>query len=141
MQKKAGADIAWLEELIEDVKKWNINFDIAVAQPQVMKNLWKIARDLWTKGLMPNPKAGTVSSDIVKTIKEIKKGKMEYKTDKNGIIHSIVGKVSFGKDKIQENLESLTDIIKEARPVAIKWIYINSVSISTTMWPWIKVSV
>ncbi len=137
--KDAGAEMAGLEELIDEVKKGNINFDIAVAQPQVMKNLGKIARDLGTKGLMPNPKAGTVSADIVKTITEIKKGKMEYKTDKNGLIHSIIGKVSFGKDKIKENLEALTDVIKEAKPNAIKGIYINSISISTTMGPGIKI--
>ncbi|PCI24911.1 50S ribosomal protein L1 [Candidatus Peregrinibacteria bacterium] len=137
--KKAGADLVGLETLIASIEKGKIDFDVAVAQPQVMKSLGKIARTLGTKGLMPNPKAGTVTPDIGKAIEEIKKGKVEYKTDKTGIIHSVLGKVSFGKAKLLENIKLLLELIVQARPVAVKGTYIISVSLSTTMGPGIAV--
>ena len=135
----AGADLAGLDDLIQDVKKGKINFDIAIAQPQVMKNLGQIAKNLGTKGLMPNPKAGTVTPDIVKTITEIKKGKVEYKTDKTGIIHCTIGKVSFGKDKVYENAKALMTEIIAAKPAVVKSSYIKSITLASTMGPGIKV--
>lgn len=136
---KAWADIAWVDELVEAVSKWEINFDIAVATPDVMKSLWKIARTLWQKGLMPNPKAWTVSQDFEKAIWELKKWRVEFKTDKMWIIHVAAWKVSFWWDKVFENLKSLLSAIIDKKPAAIKTSYIKSVSISTSMWPWILV--
>lgn len=137
--KDAGADLVGLENLITEVSKGNIDFDIAVADPAVMKNLGKIAKNLGTKGLMPSPKSGTVTPDIAKAIAEIKKGKVEYKTDKNGIIHCMIGKVSFGASKIEENAKMIIDAVVAAKPSAVKGTYIQSTSLSSTMGPGIRV--
>jgi large subunit ribosomal protein L1 len=139
--KKAGADKAGKEDLIKDVEDGKIDFDIAVADPKVMKDLAKVAKILGQRGLMPNPKAGTVSGDIVKTIEELKKGRIECKMDKQGIIHATFGKVSFGAAKLTENLEVLLNAIKEAQPIGIKGDYIASVTIVPTMGPGIRVAV
>ncbi len=138
--RKAGASVAGLENIIEDIKKGKIEFDIAVAKPEVMKNIAKVAKILGQKGLMPNPKSGTVTNDIEKTIKEIKLGKVEFKTDKSGIIHCIFGKISFDKDKLIDNLKDLIKAIIDAKPSGIKGVFINSISISTTMSPGIYLS-
>ena len=138
--KKAGADIAGITELIADVEQEKINFDIAVATPDVMKNLGKVAKILGQRGLMPNPKAGTVTPDFAKAIDELKKGRIECKMDKQGIIHAVFGKVSFGADKLKENLEVILSEIKEAQPVGIKGEYIQTISISPSMGPGIKVA-
>jgi large subunit ribosomal protein L1 len=137
--KKAGAELAGLDDLIEAVSKGEINFDIAIAEPQVMKELGKIAKTLGTKGLMPNPKTGTVTTDIVKTIEEIKKGKVEYRTDKQGIIHCMVGKVSFGAEKLYENAKTVLDVIIASKPDSVKGTYMISLSVASTMGPGIKV--
>jgi large subunit ribosomal protein L1 len=136
--KKAGADRAGSEELIKEVESGKIDFSVAVAVPEVMKNLGKIAKTLGQKGLMPNPKAGTVTQDIKKTIAELKKGRIECKMDKQGIIHVPFGKVSFGSSKLAENLKMLLDAIKEAKPSGIKGAYIVSVTVCPTMGPGIK---
>ncbi len=137
--KKAGADIAGISTLLPDVEQEKINFDIAVASPDVMKDLGKIAKILGQRGLMPNPKAGTVTKDIAKTIDELKKGRIECKMDKQGIIHATFGKVSFGGKKLEENLETILAAIKDAKPAGIKGEYIKSVSISPSMGPSVKV--
>ncbi|MDP7477157.1 MAG: 50S ribosomal protein L1 [Candidatus Peribacteraceae bacterium] len=137
---KAGADIAGLSTIIPDVEKEKINFDIAVATPDVMKELGKVAKVLGQRGLMPNPKAGTVTPDIAKAIKELKKGRIECKMDKQGIIHATFGKISFGADKLKENLETILQAIKEAQPAGIKGVYIQSISVSPTMGPGVKVA-
>lgn len=137
--KAAGADLAGLEDLIEKVKKGEMDFDIAIAQPQTMKDLGQIARVLGPKGLMPSPKAGTVTTDIAKTIKEIKAGQVEYRTDKTGIIHCMIGKVSFGDSKVIENARALTDAVLAAKPAAVKSAYIKSVTFTTSMGPGVKV--
>ncbi len=137
--KKAGAVIAGNDDLVKAIEKGEINFDIAVAVPAMMKNLGKIAKTLGQKGLMPNPKAGTVSDNITKTIEALKKGRIECKMDKFGIIHVPFGKISFGGKKLAENLEALIAGIVEARPTGIKNSYILSVTIAPTMGPGVKV--
>ena len=137
--KKAGADIAGITELLALVEQEKIDFDIAVASPDVMKNLGKVAKILGQRGLMPNPKAGTVTPDIAKAIDELKKGRIECKMDKQGIIHTVFGKVSFGGQKLKENLEVILSEIKEAQPAGIKGEYIQTISISPSMGPSIKV--
>jgi len=137
--KKAGADLAGKEELIKEVESGKLDFDIAIASPTVMKDLGKIAKTLGQKGLMPNPKAGTVTKDIKGTIAELKKGRIECKMDKQAIIHTIFGKVSFGGKKLAENLETLLTAVKEAQPVGIKGIYIKSITIAPSMGPGIKI--
>lgn len=137
--KKAGADLAGKEEIIAQIEKGIIEFDVAVAAPEVMKELGKIAKILGQKGLMPNPKSGTVTTNVAKTIAELKKGRIECKMDKQGIIHATFGKLSFGAEKLKENLEALLHAVKEAQPSGIKGEYIASVTIAPTMGPGIKI--
>ncbi len=137
----AGASVAGGQELIEDIEKGDValDFDVCVATPSMMRHLGKIARVLWPKGLMPNPKAGTVSNDLVAAVKEIAAGKFEFKTDKQGNIHSIFGKLSFGKDKLEENLKYFLKTINEVKPTGSKWKYINTIFVCNAMWPSIKI--
>lgn len=137
--KKAGADIAGNEDLVKAIEGGDIDFDVAVAVPAMMKNLGKIAKTLGQKGLMPNPKAGTVTENITRAISELKKGRIECKMDKTGIIHVPFGKVSFGGEKLAENLEALMAALQEARPMGIRGTYIISVTIAPTMGPGVKV--
>ncbi len=137
--KKAGAEIAGNEDLVKEIESGTINFDVAVAVPQMMKGLGKIAKTLGQRGLMPNPKAGTVTENISKTIEALKKGRIEVKMDKFGIIHTVFGKISFGPEKLKENLEALIQAVKEAQPSGIKGVYIHSVTITPTMGPGVKV--
>ncbi|MBD3270078.1 50S ribosomal protein L1 [Candidatus Peregrinibacteria bacterium] len=139
--KEAGAVKAGLDELIEEISKGWLEFDIAVATPDVMKNLGKIAKTLGTKGLMPNPKAGTVTPDIAKTVEELKKGRIEFRTDKLGQIHNIFGKVSFDEAKLKENLLSLIKAVVDAKPAASKGTYVKSISVATSMGPGINLDV
>ena len=138
--KKAGADIAGNDDLVKDIEGGKIDFDVAVAVPAMMKNLGKIAKTLGQKGLMPNPKAGTVTDNIGKTIEALKKGRIECKMDKFGIIHVPFGKISFGAKKLQENLEALMAGLEEARPAGIKSTYIMTVTLTPTMGPGVKVA-
>ncbi len=137
---KAGATIAGGEELIDNIVKGNqgLDFDVCVATPSMMRHLWKIARVLGPKGLMPNPKAGTVSPNIEEAIKEIANGKFEFKNDKEGNVHSIFGKLSFGKDKLTENLNYFLNLINEIKPSGCKGEYIKAAYICNAMWPSIK---
>ena len=137
--KKAGADIAGNDELVKMIEAGDINFDVAIAVPAMMKNLGKVAKTLGQKGLMPNPKAGTVTDNISKTIEALKKGRIECKMDKFGIIHVPFGKVSFGGKKLAENLQALMAGLDEARPSGIKNSYILSLTIAPTMGPGVKV--
>lgn len=137
--KKAGAVLAGNDDLVKSIEGGTIDFDIAVAVPQVMKSLGKIAKTLGQKGLMPNPKAGTVTDNVAKTIQELLKGRIECKMDKLGIIHVPFGKVSFGGQKLKENLEALLAALEEARPAGIKGTYILSLTIAPTMGPGVKV--
>jgi large subunit ribosomal protein L1 len=135
----AGADVVGSDDLIENISKGNLNFDILVATPDVMKDLSKVAKILGPKGLMPNPKSGTVTFDIGATLKELKKGRVEYKNDSFGIIHVPVGKASFDKEKLFDNIKVLVDAVLKTKPSSAKGQYIKSISISSTMGPGIYV--
>ncbi len=137
--ENAGADKVGFEDLIEEISKGTLDFDILVATPDVMKDLSKVAKILGPKGLMPNPKSGTVTFEIGTAVKELKKGRVEYKNDSFGIIHVPVGKVSFDKEKLVDNIKTLVEAVAKAKPSSSKGQYMKSVSISSTMGPGIFV--
>lgn len=139
--KKAGAIEAGEEDLIEKIGKGWLDFDVAVATPDMMKKLGKIAKTLGQKGLMPNPKAGTVVEDIAKAIAEIQKGKVEFRNDSYGILHNIIGKVSFDEAKLIENLKAYLRAVLDMKPKTIKGNYIKSLALTTSMGPSIRVDV
>lgn len=133
---KAGADFVGAEELIPKIEKENwFEYDVIVATPDMMGVVGRLGKVLGPKGLMPNPKSGTVTMDVTKAIQEIKSGKVEYRLDKSNIVHLGFGKVSFGADKLLENYETVMNAIIKAKPAAAKGQYIRSVAISTTMGP------
>lgn len=136
---KAGADIVGDEEFLKQLDKEELNFNTLVATPQYMPRLGKYARLLGPRGLMPNPKAGTVATDISKAVSEAKAGKVEYRVDKQAIVHLSVGKVSFGTAKLTENAKTFLDSLQSQKPSSIKAAYVKSITISTTMGPGIKV--
>ena len=137
----AGADYVGAEEYIEKMQKENwFDFDVLVTTPDMMGLVGRLGKVLGPKGLMPNPKSGTVTMDIAKTLHDIKAGKVEYRLDKQSIIHVIFGKKSFGKDKLLENATAVMDAIIRAKPAAAKGTYLKSVAIATTMGPGIKVA-
>lgn len=138
--KAEGADFVGAEEMVDKIMKENwLGFDACVTTPDMMGLVGRIARILGPRGLMPNPKSGTVTPDVAKAIKDIKAGKVEYRLDKFGIIHCVIGKKSFGIDKLHENLETLMDAIIKAKPQAAKGVYIRSVALASSMGPGIKV--
>ena len=137
----AGADFVGAEEYIEKMQKENwFGFDVLVTTPDMMGLVGRLGKVLGPKGLMPNPKSGTVTMDIAKTLHDIKAGKVEYRLDKQSIIHVIFGKKSFGKDKLLENATAVMDAIIKAKPAAAKGTYLKSVAVATTMGPGIKVA-
>jgi len=139
--EKAGADYVGAEELISKIQNENwFEFDVVVATPDMMGLIGRIGRVLGPKGLMPNPKAGTVTMDVKKAVEDIKAGKIEYRLDKNNIIHVPIGKVSFGSDKLGENFDTLIGAIIKAKPSAAKGQYLRSVTIATTMGPGVKIN-
>ena len=134
--EKAGADFVGAEELIPKIEKENwFDYDVIVATPDMMGVVGRLGKVLGPKGLMPNPKSGTVTMDVTKAIKDIKSGKVEYRLDKTNIIHLGFGKVSFGTEKLLENYETVMEAIIKAKPAAAKGQYIKSVAVSTTMGP------
>ncbi len=137
--KKAGADISDADKLFADLEKENIEFDVLISTPQMMAKLGKFARMLGPRGLMPNPKSGTVTANVVSAIEEAKAGKVEYRVDQAGIIHMPIGKVSFGPDKLLKNSEAVMASVRAAKPGSIKGIYIKAIHITTTMGPSIMV--
>ena len=137
--KAAGADIAEDEEFLKKLEKGEINFDVLISTPQYMPKLGKFARLLGPKGLMPNPKAGTVTMDVEKAVKEAKAGKVEYRVDKQSIVHIGIGKISFGPEKIEENANAFFDSLKGQKPASLKGTYVKSVYITTTMGPSIEI--
>lgn len=136
--KKAGANIVGDETFLKQLEKGDLNFDILIATPSYMPKLGKFARVLGPRGLMPNPKAGTVAADVVKAVSEAKAGKVEYRVDKQAIVHLSVGKVSFGAEKLAENAKSFFDSLAAQKPSSIKGAYVKSVAITTTQGPSIK---
>ena len=136
--KEAGADIAEDEEFLKQLEKGIINFDVLIATPAYMPKLGKYARLLGPKGLMPNPKAGTVTMDVAKAVTESKAGKVEYRVDKQSIVHIGLGKVSFGTDKLLENANAFFESLKAQKPSSLKGTYVKSVFITTTMGPSIE---
>ena len=137
--KATGADVAQDEEFLKRLEKGVIDFDVLISTPQYMPKLGKYARLLGPKGLMPNPKAGTVTMDVEKAVKEAKAGKVEYRVDKQSIVHIGVGKVSFGADKLLANAEAFFDSLKAQKPSSLKGSYVKSVFITTTMGPSIQI--
>ena len=139
--KAAGAASAGLEDLITEFSKGKINYDVIVATPDVMKHLGKIAKILGQKGIMPNPKSGTITNDIEKTIKELMQGRIEFRNDKEGNVHTIFGKVSFKEDELKNNLKTILKEIRDAKPSGVKSGYIKSITITTTMGPGMRLDV
>ena len=137
----AGADYVGAEEYMEKIQKENwFDFDVMITTPDMMGLVGRMGRVLGPKGLMPNPKSGTVTMDVAKAISDVKAGKVEYRVDKQAICHVIFGKKSFGKDKLLENVTTIMDAIIKAKPAAAKGTYLKSVAIATTMGPGIKVN-
>lgn len=137
----AGADFVGAEEMIQRIQKDNwFDFDVMITTPDMMGVVGRIGRILGPKGLMPNPKSGTVTMDVAKAVKEVKAGKVEYRLDKTAIIHCPIGKKSFGAEKLTENFTALMDAIVKAKPATAKGLYIKSVAITSTMGPGVKVN-
>ena len=140
--QEAGADFVGAEELIPRIQNENwFEYDVVVATPDMMGVVGRLGKILGPKGLMPNPKAGTVTMDVAKAVKEIKAGKIEYRLDKANIVHVPVGKVSFDTEKLEENFKALMDAILKARPAALKGTYIKSLTVASTMGPGVKINV
>ena len=137
--KKAGADVVGAEDLIDAVAAGNINFDRVIATPDMMPKMSKIARVLGPKGLMPNPKLGTVTNNVAEAVATAKAGQIEYRAEKKGIIHAGIGKMSFATDKLVENAVALIDQLKKVKPAAAKGQYILGISVATTQGPGLKV--
>lgn len=139
--KKAGADVIGADDFLQQLEKELINFDILIATPATMPKLGKYARLLGPKGLMPNPKSGTVTTDVEKAVAQAKAGRVEYRVDGAGIVHLGVGKVSFGNDKLIENIQAVFSSIKNAKPASIKGNYVKAIHLSTSMGPSISVAI
>ncbi len=135
----AGADFAGSDEYFEKINSGWTDIDIIVATPDMMPSLGKLGKVLGPKKLMPNPKSGTVTKDVAKAVKEMKGGKIEFRVDKYGIIHSGIGKMSFTKDQIHSNLDTLMKAVLKARPSSLKGVYVNKITLSSTMGPGIKI--
>ena len=139
--QEAGADFVGAEELVMKIQKENwFDFDTVITTPDMMGVVGRIGKLLGPKGLMPNPKSGTVTPDVAKAVKDVKAGKVEYRLDKTAVIHCVIGKKSFGKEKLLENFNALLDAIVKAKPAAAKGTYIKSISLASTMGPGVKVS-
>ncbi len=138
--QKAGADFVGAEEIVAKISGGWLDFDVCITTPDMMGVVGRIARILGPKGLMPNPKSGTVTTDVAKAIKDVKAGKVEYRLDKTNNVHVIIGKKSFGKDKLVENFTTIMDAIVKAKPAAAKGQYIKSVTLASTMGPGVRVT-
>ena len=140
--KEAGADIVGMDDLADQVKKGELNFDVVIASPDAMRVVGQLGQILGPRGLMPNPKVGTVTPDIATAVKNAKSGQVRYRTDKGGIVHCTIGKVDFDAESIQQNLEALLADLNKAKPSAAKGVYLQKIILSTTMGPglWIDLS-
>jgi len=137
--KEAGADFAGSDEFLEKIKSGWTDVDVIIATPEMMPELGKHGRVLGPRGLMPNPKTGTVTNDVEKAVKEVKSGKIEFKVEKNGIVHAGVAKMSFEEDKIAQNISTFINAINKAKPSGVKGVYIKKVTISSSMGPGVKI--
>lgn len=137
--KAAGADYVGLDEYIEKIKQGWTDIDVIITQPAIMGKIGALGRVLGPRGLMPNPKSGTVTNDVAKAVEEVKKGKIDFKVDKNGIVHSSIGKISFNPEQIKENAREFVNTLIKLKPAAAKGTYIKSIYLSSTMSPGIKV--
>lgn len=138
--KEAGADLVGMEDLAEQVKKGEMNFDVVVASPDAMRVVGQLGQILGPRGLMPNPKTGTVTPDVATAVKNAKSGQVTFRNDKNGIIHTTIGKVDFEADNVKENIEALLVALKKGKPSSAKGVYVKRISISTTMGAGIRVA-
>lgn len=138
--KAAGADVVGGKEILEEIKKGWLDFEVMVATPDMMAELGKLGRILGPKGLMPNPKTGTVTMDVTKAVNEVKAGKVTYRTDKQGNVHVTIGKTSFESEKLVENYKAIYDVLAKAKPAAAKGVYMKNIAVSSTMGPSVKVS-
>lgn len=130
--REAGADVVGMDDLAEQVKKGEMNFDVVIASPDAMRVVGQLGQVLGPRGLMPNPKVGTVTPNVAEAVKNAKSGQVRYRNDKNGIIHTTIGKVNFDDNQIKENLEALLAALTKARPASAKGVFIKKVSLSTT---------
>jgi large subunit ribosomal protein L1 len=137
--RDAGADVVGAEDLVEQVQGGFLEFDVVVASPDMMALVGRLGRVLGPRGLMPNPKTGTVTPDVAKAVSDAKGGKIQYRTERGGIIHAPIGKVSFDPEDIERNLRTVVDALNRAKPATAKGVYMQSVTISTTMGPGIRV--
>ena len=137
---KAGADYVGAEEIVAKIQGGWLDFDVCITTPDMMGVVGRVARVLGPKGLMPNPKSGTVTMDVKKAITDAKAGKVEYRLDKNNIVHVVIGKVSFGKEKLIENYNTVLEAIVKAKPAAAKGQYLKSITIASTMGPGVKLT-
>jgi len=137
--KEAGADFVGSDEYLEKIKSGWTDVDVIIATPEMMPELGKHGRVLGPRGLMPNPKTGTVTNDVEKAVKEVKSGKIEFKVEKNGIVHAGVAKMSFDEDKIAQNISTFISAINKAKPSGVKGVYIKKVTISSSMGPGVKI--
>lgn len=142
LAREAGADFVGDTDMLEKIEKENwLDFDVMIATPDMMPLLGKLGKVLGPKGLMPNPKTGTVTTDVKKAVNDVKKGRVEYKTDSYGNVHTLVGKVSFTEDQLKENIKAFMNIIIKSKPSVVKGVYVKNISLSTTMGPGIKLDV
>jgi large subunit ribosomal protein L1 len=139
--KDAGADFVGLDEFIEKIEKGWTDIDVIITMPAVMAKVGRLGKVLGPRGLMPNPKSGTVTTDVAKAVTEVKAGKIDFKVDKTGIIHTSIGKVSFTPEKLAENLQELVQVISKLKPSSSKGTYFKSINISSTMSPGIKLDI
>ncbi len=137
--KAAGADYVGLDEYINKIKSGWTDVDVIITQPQIMGKIGALGRVLGPRGLMPNPKSGTVTPDVAKAVEEVKKGKIDFKVDKNGIVHSSIGKVSFTADQIRDNAREFVNTLIKLKPATAKGTYLKSIYLSTTMSPGVKI--
>src|SRR5438128_207086 len=133
--QEAGADIVGGDDLVDKIQAGFMDFDAVVATPDMMRGVGKLGKVLGPRGLMPNPKTGTVTMDVAKAVKEVKAGKVEFRVDKTGIIHAPIGKIEFSKDQLSENAQTLIDSVMEARPAAVKGRYVKRITVASTMSP------
>jgi large subunit ribosomal protein L1 len=139
--KEAGADIVGMDDLADEVKKGNMDFDVVIASPDAMRVVGQLGQILGPRGLMPNPKVGTVTPDVAGAVKNAKAGQVRYRTDKAGIIHCTIGKVNFEVNALQENLQALLADLQKAKPSSAKGVYMKKITVSTTMGPGVPVDV